>query len=227
MFFCHRQREDITEDLSSDDDDNKSEKAMGRKEGGGGVAMYIRSNISAKVVDKLARYTHEILHVRVKMGFTMVDLILVYNSNKAYIQSTVRDIECFLIKASKENTLILGDFNVHLPSDEKGAVAYRDMTETYNFVWLNKLPTREGAYRDSFIDHIHSNNVNFGYNIVNVPFPSLDHNLLIVRIEFPATITRSKKCSIEQCSFVSMKKQGLKRPNTSMSVPHWLYINGL
>jgi len=95
---------------------------------------------------------------------------------------------------------------VHLPSDETGAVAYRDMMETYNFVWLNKLPTREGAYRDSCIDHIHSNNMNFGYNIVNVPFPSLDHNLLIVKTEFPATITGSKKCSIEQCSFVSMKK---------------------
>ena len=137
---------------------------------GGGVSIFVKSDLKAKFVKVSMMNIPEIEYLHVKITFnnpslTPVDIIAVYHPpNPAMNNSFFDHIDSILdsLTASNTNQVIGGDFNICGLRDTPISTQLFNLMRSYSFMPHISRITRYNAHGSSTaIDHIWSN---FGHN---------------------------------------------------------------
>ena len=163
---------------------------------GGGLMVYVRSDICFKVVedlpnlalDKRAGFKTESIILKVKIGKTWENLVGIYRpptSAKVPKSTWTLELESIpeAITALPGNCLLVGDFNSDLHEPDKAPQDGRtllDLLDVYNLHNLIDSPTRTTKTSTSLLDLVITNNKSkiTEFGVVHVQIS--DHSLVYV-----------------------------------------------
>ena len=162
---------------------------------GGGVSIFFKSAIQAKIsiVCNVSRPEIEYLHIKLCFSYNAIDLLAVYRPpNPQMLDAFFSNIDEILESISVGQNLILaGDFNICMLSQSQITQNFLDIARSYSLIPHISIPTRPNTNgNDTLIDHIWSN---FGVNFKAGVFQNLgitDHQINFVL--FPTSIERTK-----------------------------------
>ena len=126
---------------------------------GGGVAMYLHSELRYTRMRDIAIPNTESLWMNVEHGNTHIIVGTVYRKPGGKIDDFCNSLNDVLHQMSldRNECIILGDFNINLLSEDDKTSEYISMMECYGLQQLVKTPTRITRHSSSLIDHIYSN----------------------------------------------------------------------
>ena len=124
---------------------------------GGGLAIYIQSNIRVSVSTSSA----EIENIVVKLESKNESLIvaLVYRPPHQQVKKFLTEFEKLLDEnlLRKHNVMICGDFNIDSTSSSNSYSEYQELLTSFGLSQVNVFPTRVTEASKKCIDHIHTN----------------------------------------------------------------------
>ena len=141
---------------------------------GGGVALFIRDNLTFSKRNDLAHFDEDIESVYIEIGKDQLhsnrDIVIgvIYRPPNRDIVSFNDKLSITLDRIKRENKLcyLLGDFNINLLNHDShiNTGEFIDLLSTYSFLPLITRPTRVTASTATLIDNIFPNDVD---NIVH------------------------------------------------------------
>ena len=163
---------------------------------GGGVAIYVKSNIDCTVISELINSDIEALWLQIKCPYTKpFQICAVYrppSSSIQYSQNFLLSVEKAISKGLE--IIMLGDINIDSQNKTYTVtnLSYNLCTK-FNFAQLVNQPTRVTAYTSTIIDHIYttmpSNHIKT--NVLDVCLS--DHYLIYTELNLKKSVTKNSK----------------------------------
>ena len=148
---------------------------------GGGIVIYVKSNISAIPLYNLSIDEAESLFLKVPLSPSVPPLILacVYRPPSSNISNFCTSLINTVDTLSPSSSLILlGDFNINLLSDNHSSNNFKATLSALQISCLNSLPTRITDCNESLLDLILTNNPSVHKKSVTY-FEDLSDHLII------------------------------------------------
>jgi len=145
---------------------------------GGGIAIYVKNNISCLNCN-LIEGVVQIIHLKLLLNNRKINLMAVYNPNVYLIGDCLETLSPILQEAKNDRTIIVGDFNVDLKKDSKVKNEYLTTMSLNGYNVLNTNCTRPQS--GTVIDHAITNMMignSIIYTVENTSNVS-DHNFLL------------------------------------------------
>lgn len=144
---------------------------------GGGVCVFIRSEIPAKVVYKSTNAGFEVLCIEIILSNDKILLGVVYNPPGSNFESELENIFSeFSITYS--NFILVGDFNCDMLSHSTKRTAFNEILERYSINQCNQEPTHFTKTSSSLLDLVLCNSDGISFlSQISVPGMSF-HDLL-------------------------------------------------
>lgn len=176
-----------------------------RKDGYGGVSLYIRDNLEYKVekCDSQCFIESIVLNVNsVKINNKPLKIIAFYRSQKCDTRTYLRFIEEALVSFGRNPCIVFGDANIDVPN---GYISFNlvELLSLFDFANCHRLVTRPES--KTSIDHVYSNIPNLLY-IDAVEAKLSDHNLVHCRLELVHNDQLQRNVVRSYCDYDSMVK---------------------
>jgi hypothetical protein len=188
---------------------------------GGGVSVYVKSNISFRIKESIVTSNFE----KVTLDF-MINGI--WHNLCAYYRPPASDIHRFMYDIEKEldtpnPSIILGDFNINVLDTSAVALNYVDLLKQYDAEIVNIDITRPSS--GTLIDHMIFKSIERDYDVGTLEMNLSDHNAVIafvshdskpaLKIEVTKNIVDYQK--MYDVFYVDMGKlNGYEDPNQQM-----------
>lgn len=151
---------------------------------GGGVAMYIRSDIPYKLL--ICDRRNEQLWIRICLSGKNVAVGVVYRSQAVCYRDFLDSFENILtsILPTVDEIVCMGDFNINLLDTNNYMTKY--VSDMFDSLGLNQLvdrPTRIGGATDTLLDYIVVSDPSFVTDVQIVPVVDVaDHELTVCKV---------------------------------------------
>lgn len=168
-----------------------------RKDGYGGLSIFIKSNISHRVITNISR-TDRVHISKVKLNHIAMNLFCVYRAPRSDMPQFLDQLDDILKRNS--NVIVCGDFNLNLYDTHDANVSrYKLIVESNAYKFLNSLeftyPINSGpGLPGSLIDHYITDMIDKEYYLNNAPSIG-DHHCLLLRIRND-TFSRTERTMI-------------------------------
>lgn len=169
----------------------KMEHVIREGQNGGGIVMYIRSDITTRKTRFCNKY-HSLLEIEAVLNNSKYYIICMYNPRYANAKFAIEDLEEFLASRVKDKVILVGDFNINLlDMSDDYSQQHLDLCLSYGLQLKNtKYPTRETAHSRTLIDHIFTSiGVDGIASTIKSDFS--DHHILIFTLQ--VCMPKSKK----------------------------------
>lgn len=192
--------------------------------GGGGVAIYLKSHISFKIVRQSpSTYSAspEYLFIEVDLGIKLLMGVVYCPPAIDYFSKLETELEILL--ADYNRIIILGDLNTCLINQDIRSKKLTSIIDASNLTLLYLLPTHHTHTNDTLLDLIITNNINLVATHGQLPAPAFSHHDLIytsIKIKTP----KSKPAILNQRSFVKINMDNL---NMDASAVVWTSIENV
>ena len=129
------------------------------KQRGGGVGAYIHSSLNYSRINNISLINAESIWLKLNLMNQTIIMGVVYRKPGTNFEEFKQEFEFVLqnLNLDKKLTIIMGDFNVDLTSDEEKSRELIRLTESYGLVQLIKTATRVTNTSSTLIDHIYTN----------------------------------------------------------------------
>lgn len=165
--------------------------------GGGGVVVYIRSNITFEEIP-MPKVSFERLSFHLTLGLVHLRLLAVYRAPDAGNFSEFLDELENNLSACDVKTIIVGDVNLSSPNLSIREVAidsssrqYHALLASYGFMVTNNLPTRPLSGKT--IDHVVTNSheiFHINNDTIEIDHAITDHNIIVSSLRLDKNIPR-------------------------------------
>jgi hypothetical protein len=147
---------------------------------GGGVAIYTHNTLNISILERNSN-ENSVLGLQVQSKhFKTLNIYALYRKPSSNVSDFLNNLETILCN-SRQDTIIIGDFNIDIHKTSQTSKTYINTLKSYNYFICNTdIPTRTTETSVSLIDHIISNRKNTSSCISNVDHPLSDHNILIL-----------------------------------------------
>ena len=128
------------------------------KQRGGGVGAYIHSSLNYSRINNISLINAESIWLKLNLMNQTIIMGVVYRKPGTNFEEFKQEFEFVLqnLNLDKKLTIIMGDFNVDLTSDEEKSRELIRLTESYGLVQLIKTATRVTNTSSTLIDHIYT-----------------------------------------------------------------------
>lgn len=168
-------------------------------QGGGGVIVYIRSNIAAENVC-VSSFSSEKVLLNLKFGLSNFRMIAYYRA-PCYknLPEFIEDLEKELSSTDRK-TFVIGEININSetlsicqPIMDASSRQYSELLESYGYKVTNNLPTRRasGKVIDHFVTNFHDT-LQVHNDTIEVDDSLSDHNIVVSTITFSHNIPRQQ-----------------------------------
>ena len=167
---------------------------------GGGLALVYKDKYIVETLEKGQKKSFEYLICSIRIRGTAVTSVIIYHPpysgvNRVTVPTFIDEFIQFLpnIIINYKNTLILGDFNLHLDTDDPNAGVFADALEAMGLIGHVTLPTHIAGHTLDQIYSVLESPVKVN-NIGQGPLIS-DHHIIYGYVSIPknAVVTRSVK----------------------------------
>ena len=160
-----------------------------RNRHGGGVLLYIRSDLPIILTSPHHSLELLLVDIRLRQGNMLIGLF--YRPPSAPV-SIIDDLDTALsdIHPTRlRSTVLLGDFNINLmsatPHTNPCFLPMRDLPGKFNFTQVVTEPTRCTNVSSSIIDHVYLSEASLLQSCLTLPpLGSSDHNCLLVKLNW-------------------------------------------
>lgn len=178
---------------------------------GGGLAVYVKNNISFKEIhhQRLNRISEtEVLTIEIQNADPKIKITTIYKPPQADNNEFLQSLENLLV-SGRHSHIVVGDTNIDLLKNNQAVENYISVIETNGYRILNRI-TESAATRitdttASIIDHAISNvkgsaSCSVGENTFS------DHNTLLVHVDVNITLAKMDYYMVKKIDYEKVKQ---------------------
>ena len=163
---------------------------------GGGVAIYIKSDISCNILPDLTCDKIEALWLKIKCNHHKPLLLCAAYRPPSSPVHYLEDLKCNIEKGINYNlgTIIVGDFNIDLSNSTNSLCKHvHDMCQKLNIEQLINKPTRVTSTSSTIIDHIYTSVPHHHIKTDIVDTTMSDHFMIFTMLKFKSSEKKESK----------------------------------
>lgn len=195
--------------------------------GNGGVAIYLKCNISYKVVCQSPSFysaSPEYLFLEVDFGSKVLLGVVYCPPNITTSNKYLDKLESVLENLTSDYThsIVMGDFNTCLLSNPKSS-KLKNIIESVNLNILNSEPTHHTATSDTLLDLIITSDVDLVAKHGQICAPAFSHHDLLY-LSYNIRLPKPKPITLSQRNFSRMD---ITKLNEDASEMNWIEVENL